>query len=238
MPPPTPPDALVAMFRGGETQLDVEGGEPLPVRLTRIEDDTAWGLAPRLRVAAGHRLSGRANTDDGDSWLVFLAIETAEYASAELASIALRVTAVEPHPHRRRVARIPAGGAVWLEALSCQEVVDGDRVDGVMTDLSPLGVAFTTMRLLRTGDQLQFHGRVFQHPLDCTVRVASVRMTADGRRLAGCAFLDMAPADIDVLERIGRGERVTPAPQLDLQSLRESAEAPSGGLLGRFRRGS
>jgi len=231
-------EALRALFAAGEVELDLADGDPLPVRPVRMEGDAAWVLAPRLRVTAGRALSGRANTPDGESWLVSMEIESAEYASPELATVCLRVTGIVPHPHRRRAVRIPAGGAVWLEALSCQEVVDGDRVDGVMVDLATLGAAFTTDRLLRPGDQLRLHARVFTHPIDCVVRIASVRPADGGRRMVGCAFLDLPMHDADALERIARGERLAPVPQLDLQSLRDAASEPSGGLLRRFRRGA
>jgi hypothetical protein len=160
------------------------------------------------------------------------------YASPELATVSLRATAVAPHPHQRRAARVPTGGSAWLEALSCQEVADGDRVDVVLVDLSPLGAAFTTARVLRVGDQLRFHGRVFSHPLECVVRVAASRVMEDGRRLVGCAFLDLDPRDAEAISRVGRGEHAASVPQLDLQALREAVAPDSGGLLRRFRRGS
>ena len=235
---PSCSEALRALFTAGELELVVPGGDALPVRVLRVENDAAWVLAPRLRVAAGRQLNGRAYTSADESWLVSLAIESAEYASPELATVCLRATAVAPHPHQRRAVRIPAGGSVWLEALSCQEVADGDRVDAVLVDLSPLGAAFTTDRVLRSGDQLRLHGRVFAIALDCIIRVASSRLADDGRRLIGCAFLDMHPRDAEAIERVARGERATPPPQLDLQALREAAAPEPGRLLRRFRRGA
>jgi PilZ domain len=233
---PSPSEALHALFAGGEAELESEDGMSLPMSVSQIRDDRASGSAPRLRVGVGRRLSGRANTPDGESWLVSLEIDIAQYASPELAEVSVRVISIEPHPHRRRATRVPAGGSAWLEALSCQEVVDGDRVDGVMVDVSELGVALTTVRLLRTGDRLFFHGRFFAETLDCEVRVASVRTTEDGRRVAGCSFIDADPAAQELLGRVVRGERTEPVAQLDLRSLRDAAEQGGGGLFGRRRR--
>jgi PilZ domain len=233
---PSCSQALQALFAAGEVELTVPDGDPLVVLLLRVEDDVAWVLAPRLRVAGGRALQGRAYTSADESWLVSLAIESAEYASPELAQVCLRATAVAPHPQQRRAVRIPAGGSVWLEALTCQQVADGDRVEAVLVDLSPLGAAFTTDRVLRAGDQLRLHARVFSIPLDYVIRVASSRLTEDGRRLVGCAFLDMRADDAEAIERVARGEHAAPPPQLDLQALRAAAAPESGGLLGRFRR--
>jgi hypothetical protein len=231
-PPPT--ELLEAMFAAGEAVLDYEDGTSVTMTSELIRGDRALGHAPRLEVGEGRTLSGRANTPDGESWLVWLVLEMAQYRSPELADVAVRVTSAEPHPHRRRAERLSMGGSIWLKALNCQEVVDGDRVDGVMVDVSELGVAVTTGRLLRPNDRLMFHGRFFTDPVTCEVRVASVRETEDGRRMVGCSFVDL---DADTQERIGRmvrGERETPVAQL--RSLRDAAEPAGGGLFGRRRR--
>jgi PilZ domain len=232
---PSPSEALEALFAGGRAVLESADGASLPMDMELIRKDRALGTAPRLRIGSG-TLTGRANTPDGESWLVTLEIEMAQFRTADLADVSLRVVSVEPHPHRRRARRVPMGGTAWLEALSCQEVVDGDRVDAVMVDVSELGVGLTTDRLLRPGDRLWFHGRFFAETLECEIRVAAVRESDDGRRVYGCSFIDMDDPSQERLGRIVRGERApAPAAQLDLQSLRESAE-PARGRFGRSKR--
>ncbi len=227
---PSPSEALEALFAGGSAVLESADGVPLPMTMELIRKDRALGTAPRLQIGSG-MLTGRANTPDGESWLVTLEIEMAQFRTAELA-----VVSIEPHPHRRRAHRVSMGGTARLEALSCQEVVDGDRVDAVMVDVSELGVGLTTDRLLRPGDRLWFHGRFFAETLECEIRVAGVREGGDGRRVYGCSFIDMDDATQDRLGRIVRGEhRPERAVGLDLQSLRESAE-PARGRFGRIRR--
>ena len=157
---PSPSEALEALFAGGSAVLESADGVPLPMTMELIRRDRALGTAPRLQIGSG-MLTGRANTPDGESWLVTLEIEMAQFRTAELADVSLRVVSVEPHPHRRRAHRVSMGGTARLEALSCQEVVDGDRVDAVMVDVSELGVGLTTDRLLRPGDRLWFNGRFF-----------------------------------------------------------------------------
>jgi len=232
---PSPSEALEALFAGGSAVLESADGVPLPMTMELIRRDRALGTAPRLQIGSG-MLTGRANTPDGESWLVTLEIEMAQFRTAELADVSLRVVSVEPHPHRRRAHRVSMGGTARLEALSCQEVVDGDRVDAVMVDVSELGVGLTTDRLLRPGDRLWFNGRFFAETLECEIRVAGVREAGDGRRVYGCSFIDMDDATQERLGRIVRGERrPEPAVGLDLQSLRESAE-PARGRFGRMRR--
>jgi hypothetical protein len=220
------------MFAAGEAVLEYDGDKTVTVTSELIRGDRVLGHAPRLEVGEGRKLSGRANTPDGESWLVWLVLEMAQYRSAELADVAVRVTSAEPHPHRRRAERL----SMWLVALNCQEVVDGDRVDGVMVDVSELGVAMTTGRLLRPNDRLMFHGRFFADPITCEVRIASVRETDDGRRMVGCSFVDLEPGTQDRIRRMVRGDRETPVEQLDLRSLRDAAEQAGGGLFGRRRR--
>jgi PilZ domain len=229
-------ELLEAMFAAGEAVLEYEDGTSVTVTSELIRGDRVLGHAPRLEVGEGRTMSGRANTPDGESWLVWLVLEMAQYRSPELADVAVRVTSAELHPHRRRAERLSMGGSVWLEALNCQEVVDGDRVDGVMVDVSELGVAVTTGRLLRPNDRLMFHGRFFADPITCEVRIASVRETDDGRRMVGCSFVDLEPGTQDRIGRMVRGERETPVEQLDLRSLRDAAEPAGGGLFGRRRR--
>ncbi|MGN6379310.1 MAG: PilZ domain-containing protein [Gaiellales bacterium] len=233
---PSPTDLLEALFESGEAVLEFEDGGSVPVTSELIRGDRVLGHAPRLQVGEGRRMSGRANMADGESWLVWLEMDMARYRSPELADVSVRLMAVELHPHRRRANRLSIGGSVWLEALNCQEVVDGDRVDATMVDVSELGVAVSTGRLLRPGDRLIFHGRMFADSVTSEVRVASVRQTEDGRRIAGCSFVDLDPA---IRIRIGenvRGERVSEAPQFDVRSLRDAAEPAGGGLFGRRRR--
>jgi PilZ domain len=231
---PPPNEVLEALFAGGQAVLETADGSSLPVSMELIRRDRALGTAPRLKVGSG-MLTGRANTDDGESWLVTLEIEMAQFRTAELADVSLRVVSVEPHPHRRRARRVSMGGTARLEALSCQEVVDGDQVNAVMVDVSELGVGLTTDRLLRPGDRLWFHGRFFADTMECEIRVAAVRESDDGQRVYGCSFIDLDDESQARLGRIVRGERQASTAGLDLRSLRESAE-PTRGRFGRIKR--
>jgi hypothetical protein len=152
---------------------------------------------------------------------------------------------------RRAAERVPIGGVAWLEAVNCQDVVDGDRVEGTLEDLSRTGVAFTTNRLLRVGDRLIFHGRFFADSISGEVRVASVRpSSAPGHTVVGARFLELDRESIARVDRILSGGR-EPAPEttggLSLAALRQLAanapvedddadEASGGGWLSRIRR--
>ena len=177
-----------------------------------MSGDTAWVTAPRLQVAGGMRLRGRLIAADGEPWVVSLVVDEADFYSHDLARVRL--------PRRRggRRRQPPAQPArprrddSWLAAVNCQHVVDGDRVDGTMVDLSLEGVAFATNRVLRPSDRLTFHGRFFAEQVDAEVRVTSVRESGvAGRLVVGCNFIDIDAANRGRVERLTSGES-RPAP--------------------------
>jgi hypothetical protein len=131
---------------------------------------------------------------------------------------------------RRGSVRVPAGGVAWLIAVNCQNVVDGDRVDGTVTDLSSSGVGFATSRTLRRGDRLVFRGRFFSEELEAEVRVASVRESGkDGRTVVGAQYIDIDPANLARVERIMGGVgRPDPVDLTPLRELARTADEPQG----------
>src|SRR3954470_11114231 len=125
MTPPSATAALARLFAGGETLLEGEAGKELPASLLSLDGERAVATLPRLDVACETRLFGRLIDESGEPWRLTLEVDRADYHSQELAAVQLRVTAVERDQTRRRAQRVPAGGRAWLEAVSCQEVVDG-----------------------------------------------------------------------------------------------------------------
>ena len=191
------------LFSGLETALENHNGANVVVQPSGMAGDCAWVTAPRLSVAGGMRLRGRLIAADGEPWVVSLVIDEAEFYSHDLARVRLRAEEVVADDSRRRNPRIPAGGIAWLAAVNCQHVVDGDRVDGTMVDLSLDGVAFATNRVLRQADRLMFHGRFFAEQVDAEVRVTSVRESgAAGRLIIGCSFIDIDTANRARVERL------------------------------------
>jgi hypothetical protein len=171
--------------------------------------------------------------------VLVLRVDRADYLDQERAEIELRPVAVEFDTKRRLAQRQAVGGAVWLEALRCQEVVDGDRVEGTMMDVSTSGVAFATSRVLRQGDLLMFHGRFFTELIEAEVRVASIRPgRAADLTVYGCAIVGITDEDRDRLDRVVRGERATPVPAIDFAAIRNLVEDDSGGWRKRLRRAS
>jgi hypothetical protein len=217
--------ALRLLFASRHATLETSDGDVIPVQAVSLEPESALVTAPRLRVSGAMRLVGRILAEDGSPWEVVLRVADAEYASRDLAKVTLVVDGVGPDATRRRTPRMPVGGVAWLVAVNCQNVVDGDRVDGTMVDLSLTGVAFSTLRSLRRGDRLDFHGRFFADVIESEVIVQSVRPgTTPGRIVTGCAFVDPG------LELEARVRRIL-APRgegggVDLGPLRESLQAP------------
>jgi hypothetical protein len=234
--------AISMLFSGLEADLETEDGATVTVQPSGMAGDTAWVTAPRLQVAGGMRLHGRLVAADGEPWVVSFVVDEAEFYSHDLARVRLRADEVVADNSRRRNPRIPAGGIAWLAAVNCQNVVDGDRVDGTMVDLSLDGVAFATNRVLRQADRLTFHGRFFAEQVDAEVRVTSVReSSAAGRLIVGCSFIDIDTDNRARVARLTSGEsRQAPhaAAAFDVARLRVLAdEKPEqGGWRNRFRR--
>ena len=149
-------------------------------------------------------------------------IDEAGFATHEAASVALRLKSAALDARRRSAPRLETGGKAWLTAVSCQEVVDGDRVDGTIQDISVSGVGFTSSRVLRPGDRLTFHGRFFSDSVCAEVRVASIRPSGiPERAVYGCRFIEMDDDSRDRIERLLRGQR---APSADLSSIHTLVE--------------
>jgi hypothetical protein len=251
MTPLSPVDAMSLLFARPEAELELDGGGLLRVSLMNLDGERAVVTAARLSVATGMSLTGRVVGPDSRPWEVHLDVDDASYHTPDLAMVRIRATAVAVDESRRAAERVPIGGVAWLEAVNCQDVVDGDRVDGTLEDLSRSGVAFTTARLLRVGDRLIFHGRFFADSISGEVRVASVRpSSAPGHTIVGARFLELDRESITRVDRILSGGR-EPAPEtpggLSIAALRElAANAPvedddeadeaSGGWLSRIRR--
>jgi hypothetical protein len=191
------------LFAAGHAELETESGQALPVELRSVEGEAVIASAPRLRVAEGRTLLGRIVGEDGSPYVVTLRVTAAGYETVELASIRLEPVGVADDPSRRRTLRVPVGGLAQLEAVSCQNVVDGDRVEGTLVDLSCSGVAFATTRVLARGDRLRFRGRFFADTVTGEVRVASLRPSPlPGRTIAGCLFIDPGAELLAAVERV------------------------------------
>jgi hypothetical protein len=229
MTPLTFQEAADLLFAQPEVELELNGGGLLRVRRLAVEGDRATATAPRLSVATGMSLTGRIFGPDGRPWEISIHVDDASYHTADFAMLRMQVTSVEVDQSRRNAERVPIGGVAWLEAVNCQDIVDGDRVDGTLEDLSRTGVSFTTARVLRVGDRLMFHGRFFADSISGEVRVASVRpASAVNQAIVGCRFLDIDPDSVARIDRILSGGR-TPSPlrrSVDLGSLRSELAAP------------
>jgi hypothetical protein len=123
--------------------------------------------------------------------------------------------------------------------VNCQHVVDGDRVDGTMVDLSREGVAFATNRVLRPADRLTFHGRFFADTVEAEVRVTSVREAASGRLVVGCSFIEINAENRARVARLAANAPADPRPSAtfsDLRLLASDEEPEQGGWRRRFKR--
>jgi hypothetical protein len=123
--------------------------------------------------------------------------------------------------------------------VSCRDVVDGDKVEGTIVDLSESGVAFATRRVLRLNDRLIFNGRFFAEHIEAEVRVQSLRDGVDGRTIVGCTFIDINTAQKARVRRLIEAAEAPPErpPGVEIGQLREAVgEVDTSGWRGIFRR--
>lgn len=218
----SPDDALRILHEAGVVALRDEHGAEVVVEVTGVHAGGLDGSAPRLAVAGGMLLTTRLVTPSGEPWALRFVLERAGFATHETASVELRLESAEPDMHRRGAPRLQTGGKAWLTAVNCQEVVDGDRVDGTIRDISVSGVGFTSARVLRLGDRLTFYGRFFSDSVQAEVRVASIRPSGiPERAIYGCHFIEIDEHNHDRIERLLVGER---APSADLSSIHSLVE--------------
>jgi hypothetical protein len=240
----TPSEAVALVFGGLGARLETESGDELALQATGIKATRVWATAPRLQVSVGMTLRGRlVSPHDERPWVATFEVEDAQFHSNELARVRMRAVSVGLDETRRRSVRVPTGGVAWLTAVNCQDVVDGDRVDGTLVDLSQTGLAFATGRVLRTGDRLVLHARFFADEVNAEVRVMSTRPGQRGRTIAGCTFIEIDAANrarVDRLIAAADGSPDRREPGLDMGALREAVNGPAqpdtGGWRGLFRR--
>ena len=159
--------------------------------------------ADRLRIGDADTITARVHGDDLRPWLVSFEVESASYQSAELASVVLRARAIKLDDKHRQADRTSLGGHARLIAINCQNVVDGDLVEGSIVDVSDNGVALHTRRLLRPGDRLTFSGRFFATVVEAEVRVARVSEIG-GQLQVGCTFIAIDAAQRAKLRAVTR----------------------------------
>jgi hypothetical protein len=223
----TPTEATRRLFAVPSQQLELEDGGHLPVYATAVHGTAVTGTAPRLKIAAGMRMVGRVVADDERPWAITFLVEEANYHSDQLARVKLRAVRLALDDTRRGSVRVPAGGAASLTAINCQNVVDGDRVEATVTDLSETGVGLSTNRILRRGDRLLFAARFFTEEIRAEVRVASVRESPGSRPVVGARFIAIDRENQLRLERVLEGNDSRRPPEMNLYGLRELAQAPA-----------
>jgi hypothetical protein len=193
-------DALRILHAAEQVALRDPDGNELPLTVTGERADGLDGFAPRVAVSVGMTLTTRVVSPDGEPWALRFVIDEATIASPDTASVRLRLERCQFDPFRRLAPRLHTGGSAWLIAVNCQQVVDGDRVDGTIQDISVF----------------------FSDEVEGEVRLASVRPSAiPDRSIYGCQFIRIDDENRQRVERLLRGKR---APRADLSPIRSLLE--------------
>jgi hypothetical protein len=191
---------------------------------TGAEGTRLYATADRLRLGAADEVTARVHGDDLRPWVVRLEVEQLEYHTADLAKVTLRARGIKLDEQHRQAERTALGGHARLVAISCQDVVDGDVVEGSIVDVSSNGVALRTQRRLRVGDRLTFTGRFFATVIEAEVRVARVSESS-GLVQAGCTFIEISPEERRRLRTVTAGRPADEAGAATFTVLQELAAA-------------
>jgi hypothetical protein len=189
--PPDVDSALALLFGDcGIGDLETDTGK----RLTALVEYRIGGLVTVSTdhglVGTGARLSGSIVDEAGAPWRVDLRVES-ERERGDRTHLALRPEAIH-HLERHAPAELEIGGSATLEAMECGGLYEGAEVLGRVVGLSATGVTFATLKPLRTGDRLRFHGRFFSEEVRAVVRVVSVDAEIEGGgMMVSCLFVEI-----------------------------------------------
>lgn len=196
-------DSALALLFGdsGIGDLETDTGE----RLTAVVEYRIGGLVTVSTdhglVGTGATLAGSIVDEAGAPWRVDLRVES-ERERGDRAHLALRPEGIN-HLERLVTAELEIGGSATLEAMECGGLYEGAEVLGRVVGLSATGVTFATVKPLRTGDRLRFHGRFFSEEVRAVVRVVSVDAEAEGGGLmVGCLFADIDDEGSSAIDRV------------------------------------
>jgi PilZ domain-containing protein len=200
-----PPDAdgvLELLFgESGIGDLETDTGR----RLTAVLEYRTGGLITVSTdaglAAEGATLVGSVVDGAGTPWRIDLVV-VSQRERGDRAHLALRPANVD-RLERHAPFQLDIGGSATLEAMECGGLYEGTEVLGRVVGLSAIGVAFATLKPLRTGDRLRFHGRFFSEEVRAVVRVMSVDAESEGGGLlVGCWFEVIEPGDRDSVDRV------------------------------------
>ncbi len=200
-----PPDvdcALALLFgEVGIADLETDTGR----RLTVVVEYRTGGLVTVSTeiglVREGATLFGSVIDASGTPWRINLLVES-EGDREGCAHLALRPTVVD-RLERHTPFQLEIGGSATLEAIECGGLPETAEVLGRVVGLSATGVTFATLKPLRTGDRLRFHGRFFSEEVRAGVRVLSVAAEPEGGGLmVSCWFEDIDEDGRETVDRV------------------------------------
>jgi len=200
--PPDVDGALALLFgEVGIADLETDTGR----RLTAVVEYRTGGLVTVSTeiglVREGATLFGSIIDASGTPWRIDLLVES-EGDREGCAHLALRPTAID-RLERHTPFQLEIGGSATLEAIECGGLPETAEVLGRVVGLSATGVTFATLKPLRTGDRLRFHGRFFSEEVRAGVRVLSVAAEPEGGGLmVSCWFEDIDEDGRETVDRV------------------------------------
>jgi hypothetical protein len=204
----------VASALVGESAVEMvtEDGGMVEVWTISHQGALVTASAPRLLVREGMRLRCRLRLD-ANSYRIAALIITATIQSHTRASLTLRIDEATIDRMQRASQRFQLAQTGSITALVCDRVVPGEQINVALHDISQGGVALQAADLRpRPNDRYRLQLRFFEGPIDCEIRVLSIRPTNQpGTQTLGCTLLAPTPQTERTLHRIlSRLQTITP----------------------------
>jgi hypothetical protein len=204
----------VASALVGESAVDMvtEDGGTVEIWTISHQGALVTASAPRLLVREGMRLRCRLRLD-GNPYRIGALITTARIQSHKRASLTLRIDEATIDRMQRTSQRFQLAQTGSITALVCDRVVPGEQINVSLHDISLGGVALQAIDLRpRPNDRYRLQLRFFEGPIDCEIRVLTIRPTNQpGTQTLGCTLLAPTPQTESTLHRIlTRIQTITP----------------------------
>jgi hypothetical protein len=194
-------DALAALpGRTAVTAVSQDGTE-LTCDPFELDGTVLRAYAPRLKLAGVQRLTLRFAVEGGP-WIATFELAEAEYHSFEQAILVLRLEGIEPDTQGRDTARVAVHGPGRLQAVFCQNAVDGNEYEIRIDDLSETGILLTTELRVEPRDRFAVIMVLDERPMRVEAEAVKVVPGPYGRFSVGARLTRVTDGDLLTIRRL------------------------------------
>jgi hypothetical protein len=193
--------ALAALpGRTAVTAVSQDGTE-LVVDPFELDGSVLRAYAPRLKLAGVQRLSLRFAVE-GRPWRADFELAEAEYHSFEQAIVVLRLEGIEPDGAGRETQRVAVHLPGTLQALFCQNAVDGNEYEIRIDGLSESGILLSTELRVEPRDRFAVIMVLDDRPMRVEAEAVKVVPGPYGRFSVGARLTRVTDGDALAIRRV------------------------------------